>query len=105
MALTKPKKQQKAVKKVPERRCIGCMETKEKRELIRVVRAPDGSISIDFTGKKSGRGAYLCKNGSCLKKAVKSGAVARALNCEIAPEIYAELDKEIRAFEAEAANE
>lgn len=105
MALTKPKNQHKAVKKIPERRCIGCMETKEKRDLIRVVRAPDGGISIDFTGKKSGRGAYLCKDESCLKKAKKSGALARSLNCEIAPEIYDELEKEIRAFEAEAANE
>ena len=55
MALTKPKKQQKPAKKVPERRCIGCMETREKRDLIRVVRSPEGEISIDFTGKKSGR--------------------------------------------------
>ena len=55
MALTKPKKQQKPAKKVPERRCIGCMETREKRDLIRVVRSPEGDISIDFTGKKSGR--------------------------------------------------
>ena len=105
MALTKPKKQQKPAKKVPERRCIGCMETREKCDLIRVVRSPEGEISIDFTGKKSGRGAYLCKNESCLKKARKSGAVSRALSCEIAPEIYDELEKEIRAYEAEAANE
>lgn len=110
MALTKPKNQQKPVKKVPERRCIGCMTTREKRDLIRVVRSPedeDGKtvISIDFTGKKSGRGAYLCKNESCLKKARKSGAVSRALSCEISPEIYDELEREIRAYEAEAERE
>jgi len=82
-------------KKVPERQCVGCREQKEKRELFRVVRSPEGEISLDFTGKKSGRGAYLCHSTACLKKARKSGALARQLNVTISDEIYAELEKEI----------
>lgn len=105
MAQTKPKNQPRPQKKIPERRCVGCIGTFEKRELIRVVRSPDGSISIDFTGKKSGRGAYICKSESCLKKARKSGALSRALECEISPEIYDDLEREIRAFEAESGND
>ena len=100
MAQTKPKNQSRLQKKIPERRCVGCTGTFEKRELIRVVRSPDGSISIDFTGKKSGRGAYICKSESC-----KSGALSRALECEISPEIYDDLEREIRAFEAESGND
>ena len=97
MAETKKKPQnQMKKKKIPERRCVGCQGTFEKRELLRVVRSPDGVISIDFTGKKSGRGAYLCKSEACLKKAKKSGILKRALECEISEEIYAELEKEIR---------
>ena len=87
-------------KKIPERRCVGCQGTFEKRELIRVVRSPEGEISIDFTGKKSGRGAYLCKKEACFKKARKSGILRRALECEISEEIYAQLEKEIRLFES-----
>lgn len=118
MAQTKPKNQPKPQKKIPERRCVGCMGTFEKRELIRIVRAPADttantsesgvpsvSISIDFTGKKSGRGAYICKSESCLKKARKSGALSRALECEISPEIYDDLEREIRAFESENGND
>lgn len=100
MAETKPKPQSK--KKIPERRCVGCQGTFEKRELIRVVRSPEGNISIDFTGKKSGRGAYLCKKEVCFKKARKSGIIHRQLNCEIGEEIYEELEKEIKLAEREA---
>ena len=95
MATTK-KKQTLPKKKIPERRCVGCQGTFEKRDLLRVVRSPEGAISLDFTGKKSGRGAYLCKNEACLKKARKTGIIARALACEISPEIYDELEKEIK---------
>ncbi len=98
MAETKPKQQSK--KKIPERRCVGCQGTFPKKELLRVVRSPDGVISIDFTGKKSGRGAYICQNETCLKKAKKSGILHRALECEISDELYAELEKEIK-FTAE----
>ena len=67
------------VKKLPQRQCVGCRERKEKRELIRVVRSPEGGISLDFKGKKPGRGAYLCPDLECLKRARKSRALERAL--------------------------
>lgn len=92
-------------KKVPERQCLGCREKREKRDLLRVVRSPEGEISIDFTGKKSGRGAYICHSSACLKKAKKSGILARQLNCEISEEIYAELEREIALDEKLAAEE
>ena len=92
-------------KKNPERQCVGCREKREKRDLIRVLRSPEGEISIDFTGKKSGRGAYICHSSACLKKAKKSGALARQLNCEISVEIYAELEKEIALDERLAAED
>ncbi len=88
-------------KKVPERRCVGCQGTFPKRDLLRVLRSPEGVISIDFTGKKSGRGAYLCKNEACFKKARKSGIIRRALECEISEEIYDELLHEIQLGEGE----
>lgn len=94
----------KPVKKVPERHCVGCQGTFSKRDLLRVVRSPDGNISIDFTGKKSGRGAYLCHSEACLKKARKTGILARSLDCTISDEIYAELEKEIRFEEEQAAD-
>lgn len=101
MAETKPKQNQ-PKRKIPERRCVGCVGTFPKKDLIRVVRSPEGEISIDFTGKKSGRGAYLCKSEACFKKARKSGILHRSLECEISEEIYAELEKEIRLAEEEA---
>lgn len=103
MALTAKKGRTPAQKKVPERRCVGCGGTFLKKDLLRVVRSPEGEISIDFSGKKSGRGAYLCKNSACLKKARKTGVLKRALECEISAEIYDELEKEIRLCEEEAA--
>ena len=60
-------------KKIPQRQCMGCRERKAKRELIRVVRSPEGEVSLDFGGKKNGRGAYICPNPECLKKAIRSG--------------------------------
>ena len=97
MALTKKKtNSQPGTKKVPERRCVGCQGTFPKKDLLRVLRSPEGDISIDFTGKKSGRGAYLCKNEACFKKARKSGIIRRALECEISEEIYDELEKEVK---------
>ena len=99
MALTKPKKQQKPAKKVPERRCIGCMETREKRDLIRVVRSPEGEISIDFTGKKSGRGAYLCFSRDCLEKAIRNHGLERSLKTAVPDEVYERLKKELEDIE------
>ena len=93
--MAQTQKQPEKKKKIPERQCVGCREKREKREFLRVVRSPEGEISIDFTGKKSGRGAYLCKNPACLKKAKKTGILARQLDTEISDEIYAELEKEI----------
>ena len=82
-------------KKIPQRQCMGCRERKEKRELIRVVRAPDGSVSLDFRGKAPGRGAYICPDMACLKKALRSKALDRSLEVTIPEEIYARLEKEM----------
>ena len=75
-------------KTVPLRQCIGCREQKPKTELIRVVRSPEGELSIDLRGKTPGRGAYLCPQTDCLKRAIKSKALERGLNCQIPQEIY-----------------
>lgn len=82
-------------KKVPLRRCVGCMQSFEKRDLIRVVRSPEGEVSLDFGGKKSGRGAYLCRNRACLKKAIKSKRIERNLECTIPDEVYERLEGEL----------
>ena len=74
-------------KKIPMRQCLGCREMKPKKELIRAVRSPEGEISLDFKGKAPGRGAYLCRSGECLKKALKSKALERAFSAQIPPEV------------------
>ena len=84
-------------KKIPMRQCLGCREMKAKKELIRVVRSPEGGISLDFKGKASGRGAYICPEAQCLKKAIKAKALERALATQIPPEIYEALEKEMEA--------
>ena len=76
-------------KKIPMRQCLGCNQHKEKREMIRVVRDPEGNISLDFTGKKSGRGAYICPASQCLKKARKARRIETALDCSIPDEVFA----------------
>ena len=83
------------VKKIPVRQCLGCNEHKPKVELIRVVRDPEGGISLDTRGKKSGRGAYICHNVKCLNKARKSKRIERALECEIPEEIYDAMEAEL----------
>ena len=83
---------EKAVKKMPERQCMGCNEKKPKKELIRIA-------EVDFTGKKPGRGAYICPREACLKKARKSGRLGRVLECNIPEEIYARLEEEVRNAE------
>ncbi len=75
-------------KKIPMRQCVGCREMKPKKALIRVVRSPEGAISLDFRGKAPGRGAYLCPDSACLKRAIKSKALSRAFDTEIPQEIY-----------------
>ena len=82
-------------RKIPERRCVGCGEHFPKNELIRVLRTPDEEIILDVTGKKSGRGAYICKRVECLKKAVKSKRIEASLECKIPEEIYKKLEEEI----------
>ncbi|MCL2125810.1 MAG: YlxR family protein [Oscillospiraceae bacterium] len=79
-------------KKIPMRQCLGCRVMKPKRELIRVVRSPEGDISIDFKGKKSGRGAYVCHDMECLKRAIKSKALSRAFGVPIPDNIIDELN-------------
>ena len=82
-------------RKIPERHCVGCGETREKKQLIRVVRTPEGDVVLDVTGKKSGRGAYICHNLSCFKKARKSKRLETGLNVQIPEEIYERLEKEL----------
>lgn len=88
-------------KKIPMRQCTGCREMKPKKELIRVVRSPEGEISIDFKGKKSGRGAYVCHDPQCLKKAIKSKAFERAFSVKIPDEIYESLEGQMEAGDEE----
>ena len=84
-------------KKIPVRQCLGCREMKPTRELIRVVRSPEGTVSLDFRGKASGRGAYVCPNPQCLKKAIRARALERAFSVQIPPEIYERLEREMEA--------
>lgn len=84
-------------KKIPQRQCMGCRERKEKRELIRVVRSPQGDVSLDFRGKAPGRGAYICPSMDCLKRARKSKSLERSLDIPIPDEIYARLEQEMEA--------
>ena len=84
-------------KKLPERRCTGCGESKPKKELIRVVRSPEGAVSIDPTGKSPGRGAYICRCEECLVKAKKTGRLNRSLNAEIPDEVFEKLVEQINA--------
>ncbi len=85
-------------KKIPMRQCLGCREMKPKMELIRVVRSPDGEqIALDFKGKAPGRGAYLCPDPDCLKKAIRSRALERAFSAQIPQEIYDRLQEEMIA--------
>ena len=84
-------------KKIPQRQCMGCRERKAKRELIRVVRTPEGTVRLDFGGKMNGRGAYLCPNPECLKKAIRAKALERSLEVSIPEEVVAQLEKEIEA--------
>ena len=86
-------------KKIPMRQCLGCREMKPKRELIRVVRSPEGEIRLDFKGKANGRGAYLCPDPECLKKAVKARALERAFSTQIPPEVYEALSAQMEAGE------
>lgn len=82
-------------KKMPQRTCMACQEKKDKRDLVRIVRSPEGEISVDLTGKKPGRGAYICPNLECLNKVIKSKRLERSLETAISQEIYESLKEQL----------
>ena len=84
-------------KKIPMRQCVGCREMIPKRELVRIVRSPEGEVSIDLTGRKPGRGAYVCRSEDCLKKAIKSKALSRAFETDIPDSVFDELKTQMEA--------
>ena len=85
------------LKKQPTRKCLGCMTSFPKKELVRIVRLPDGTVELDLTGKKSGRGAYICKSSMCLKKAIKSKRIQNNLEVEIGEALIETLTGEIES--------
>ena len=87
------------VKKIPQRQCVGCREMKDKKSLLRVVKSPEGVISLDFSGKKPGRGAYVCHSVECLRKARKSKALERAVETAIPAEVYDAMEAELGGSE------
>lgn len=89
-------------KKIPIRQCLGCREHKPKPELTRVVRSPEGELSLDFRGKKPGRGAYVCPRPECLKKCRKSRALERALESPFPDEVWEALEEQMKAGEPHA---
>ena len=86
-------------KRVPLRKCTGCGEMKPKKELVRVVRSPEGEISLDLIGKAAGRGAYLCRDAACLRQARKAHRLERAFSCEVPACVYDRLEEELNADE------
>lgn len=78
-------------KKIPQRKCVGCNEMKDKKSLLRIVRSPEGEISLDLTGKMNGRGAYVCPDKDCITKAVKEKRLERALEKPVSDEVYKKL--------------
>lgn len=87
------------MRKIPLRMCVGCGEMKDKRELTRVVKSKEGEVSLDLTGKKSGRGAYVCPNLECLKKARKSRRIERSFGMKIEDEVYDLMEEEMKSSE------
>ena len=86
-------------KKVPLRKCTGCQQMKSKKEMLRLLRTPEGSIVLDTTGRKNGRGAYVCYSADCFEKAVKNKGLERSLKCKVPEETYESLKKEIGSIE------
>lgn len=86
-------------KKVPQRKCVGCQEMKNKKDMIRILHTPEDELVIDATGRKNGRGAYLCFSMECFEKAVKSKGLERSLKMSISPAVYDSLKKEIEQIE------
>lgn len=87
------------VKKIPMRQCTGCNERRQKKDLIRIIRTPEDEIVVDFTGKKNGRGAYICNSIECLRLAKKKKSLERSLKTTIPEEVYQELEKEMSVHE------
>lgn len=87
------------VKKIPMRQCIGCGEMKNKKEMVRILKTPENEIILDVTGKKNGRGAYLCKTGECLKQAQQKKGLERSFKMSIPETVYAALEKEFEKIE------
>lgn len=87
-------------KKIPMRMCIGCREMKPKRELVRVVKTPEGEIKLDLTGKLNGRGAYICRDAECFKKIQKHNALAHTFSIKIEPSVYESLEQELHKSES-----
>ena len=85
-------------KKIPQRQCMGCRERRPKRELLRVVRGTDGTVSLDFSGKLNGRGAYICPKAECLQKAQKTKALERSLEAEVPEQVYERMRKELEGY-------
>ena len=90
-----------APKKIPMRQCVGCREHKPKRELVRIVKSPEGTVGLDFSGKANGRGAYLCYDPEWLRKAVRSRALERAFSAQVPEEVVSRLEKELTENRAE----
>ena len=88
------------VKRVPLRMCTGCGEMKPNKELVRVVKPPEGEVSLDLTGKKAGRGAYVCPSPECLKKARKNRRIERSFQCKIPDEIYDAMEAELEKHQS-----
>ena len=82
-------------KKIPMRMCVGCREMKPKREMARIVRSPEGAIALDRVGRAPGRGAYICNDPECLKKAMKANLLAKAFECQVDKEVYLQLEQEL----------
>lgn len=88
-------------RKMPVRKCVGCQEMKSKKEMIRVIRTAEGEFLLDATGKKNGRGAYICPDKECLEKAIKSKGLERSFKQAIPKEVYESLEKEMGELESE----
>ena len=86
-------------KKIPLRRCCGCMQSRPKKELLRILKTPEGTILVDPTGRANGRGAYLCRTVSCLHKAVKAKSLERSLKCSVSSDVFELLEKEMKQLE------
>ena len=86
-------------KKIPMRQCVGCREMKPKKELIRIIRTAENDLLVDATGKKNGRGAYICPRRECLDKAVKGKGIERSLKTAVSPDIYQDFEREMEEFE------